>query len=118
MVEKFSFSELKIEKVKFFTQSSTKIFCNSVFNFGGCLASCLAFRPLGTSLLIKKIVCSHLLISVFMKAQTTQLQCRKVVYKDFKNFKEREFLAVVKLNNLCWKSNDSKHNLENLSYQF
>ena len=26
VVEKFSYSELKIEKVKFFTQSSTKIF--------------------------------------------------------------------------------------------
>ena len=45
VVEKFSFSELKIEKVKFFTQSPTKIFCISVFNVEGCLASCLTFRP-------------------------------------------------------------------------
>ena len=44
-VEKFSFSELKIEKVKLFTQSPTKIFYISIFNFGGCVASCLTFRP-------------------------------------------------------------------------
>ena len=45
VVEKFSFSELKIEKVKLFTQSPTKVFCINVFNAGGCLASCLTFRP-------------------------------------------------------------------------
>ena len=45
VVEKFGFSKLEIEKVKFFTQSLTKIFCGSVFNVGGCLASCLTFRP-------------------------------------------------------------------------
>ena len=45
VVEKFSFNELKIEKVKFFTQGPTKIFCINVFNVGGCLASCLTFRP-------------------------------------------------------------------------
>ena len=39
------FSELNIEKVKFFTQSPTKIFCISLFNVGGCLASWLTFRP-------------------------------------------------------------------------
>ena len=39
MVEKFSFSELKIEEVKILTQGLTK------FNVGGCLASCLTFRP-------------------------------------------------------------------------
>ena len=44
-MEKFSFSELEIEKVKLFTQSSTKIFGISVFNVGGCLASYLTFRP-------------------------------------------------------------------------
>ena len=42
---KFSSSELKIEKVKLFTQSLTKFYCISVFNVGGCLASCLTFRP-------------------------------------------------------------------------
>ena len=42
---KFSSSELKIKKVKLFTQSSTKFYCISVFNVGGCLASCLTFRP-------------------------------------------------------------------------
>ena len=45
VVKKFSFSELKIEKVKLFTQCSAKKFCISVFNVGGCLASCLTFRP-------------------------------------------------------------------------
>ena len=43
--EKFSFSKLRTEKVKVFTQSSTKIVCSSVFNVEGCLASCLIFRP-------------------------------------------------------------------------
>ena len=38
-MEKFSFVELKIEKVKFFTQNPIKIFCFSVFNVGGCLTS-------------------------------------------------------------------------------
>ena len=42
---KFIYSELKIEKLKFFTQSSTKIVCSSVFNVGGCLVSWLTFRP-------------------------------------------------------------------------
>ena len=45
VVEKFSFSELKTEKAKFFPQSSTKIVCSSVFNVGDCLASCLILRP-------------------------------------------------------------------------
>ena len=56
VVEKFNFNELKIEKVKLFTQSPTKIFCINVFNVGGCLASCVTFtvRPLVTWLLIKK----------------------------------------------------------------
>ena len=44
VMKKFSFSELKIEKVTFFTQSLTKIFCINVFNVGGCLASCLTCR--------------------------------------------------------------------------
>ena len=45
VAEKFSFSEPKIGKVKFFTQGPAKIFCFSVFNVGGCLASCLTFKP-------------------------------------------------------------------------
>ena len=45
VVEKFSFSKLKTEKINFFTKNSTKIICSSVFNVGGCLASCLIFRP-------------------------------------------------------------------------
>ena len=45
VVGKFSFNELKIEKVKFFTQSPTKIVCINIFNVGGCLKICLTFRP-------------------------------------------------------------------------
>ena len=47
VVEKFRFSKLKIEKVRFFTQSPIrKVFALiNVFNVGGCLASCLTFRP-------------------------------------------------------------------------
>ena len=43
--EKFSDSESKIEKVKFFNQSSTKQFCSILFNAGSCLAICLNFTP-------------------------------------------------------------------------
>ena len=43
VVEKFSLSELKIEKDKLFTQGSTKFFYISFFS-GSCLASCLSFR--------------------------------------------------------------------------
>ena len=32
-------------KLKFFSQSPTRIFCINVFNVGGCIASCLTFRP-------------------------------------------------------------------------
>ena len=55
VLKKFSYSELKIEKVKYFTQSSTKNFCSSVL-----LSKLLNFqtifnvRPLETWLLIKK----------------------------------------------------------------
>ena len=45
VLEKFSFSKLKTEKVNIFTQSLTKIICSSVFSIGVCLASCLIFRP-------------------------------------------------------------------------
>ena len=44
-VEKFSFSELNIKIVTVFTQTPTKTFCICIFNVGGCLASCLTFRP-------------------------------------------------------------------------
>ena len=37
--------KVKVEKVKFFTQSPTKIFCIDGFNVGVCLASYLTFRP-------------------------------------------------------------------------
>ena len=39
VVKKSSFSEFKIEKVKFCTESLTKFYCISVFNVGGCLES-------------------------------------------------------------------------------
>ena len=71
VVEKFSFSELNIEKVELFTQSSTKISI-SVFNVGGCLASCLTFRPflmlrhLAIWLLIKKTCIFYFKIQVFV----------------------------------------------------
>ena len=42
VVEKFNFSKLKIEKVKFFTRVQPNFFCGSVFNVGGCLI----FRPI------------------------------------------------------------------------
>ena len=44
VVEKVSFSEFKIEKGILFTQSSTKIVCNSVLNVGACFTSCLTIR--------------------------------------------------------------------------
>ena len=46
-LEKFSFNELKIKKVKLFTQSPIPKFFAliNVFNVGGFLASCLTFRP-------------------------------------------------------------------------
>ena len=44
VVEKFSFNKLKIEKVKFCTQSPPKIFCITAFNVGLCLASFWTFR--------------------------------------------------------------------------
>ena len=45
-MDKFRFSELKIEKVNFFTQSPIpNVFALiNVFNVGGCLVSCLIFR--------------------------------------------------------------------------
>ena len=55
IVEKFNFSELKIEKVKLFTQSPRKKFCISVFHIGGCLASCLTFRLFSTLDSFKKL---------------------------------------------------------------
>ena len=36
---------IKLKEIKFFTQSPTKIFCISIFNVEGCLASCLTYRP-------------------------------------------------------------------------
>ena len=45
VLEKFSFSEHNIKKVTFFTESLTQTFYISIFNVGGCLASCLTFKP-------------------------------------------------------------------------
>ena len=47
VVEKFNFSERKIEKVNLCTQSPTKVFeilFLSVLSAEGCLACCLTFR--------------------------------------------------------------------------
>ena len=62
VVEKFNFSKLKIEKVKFFTESLAKIFCIGVFNVEGCIASCFIFnvRSLATWLLVKTKTCIRL----------------------------------------------------------
>ena len=54
VVKKFGSSELKIEKVKFFTpEFNSKIFCINVFNIGGCL-TIFSVRPFATWLLTKK----------------------------------------------------------------
>ena len=46
VVERLSFSEFNIDKL--FTQTLTKFYCINAFNVGGCLATCLTFRPLLT----------------------------------------------------------------------
>ena len=61
---KFSFSKLEIEKVKLFTQSSPKIFCVSGFNVGGCLASCLIFKPFLTLLMAAWLVIRKKLVNI------------------------------------------------------
>ena len=45
VVEKFSYSELKIEKLKLLLKVQQKLFAVAFFNVEGCLASCLTFRP-------------------------------------------------------------------------
>ena len=79
VVEKFNYSELKIEKSKFFTQISAKPFCSSIFNVEDCLASCLTFRPfltLATWLLIKKRIYKSCLSFPFDKF--SKLRRRKI----------------------------------------
>ena len=71
LAEKFCFSELKTEKVKFFTRSSTKIVSSCVFNVEACLGSSLMFRP-------------------FLKLDHQQLGCL---------YKKNVYLNVVK--NVC-----------------
>ena len=51
-----------------------------------------------------------------MKAQTTRLPPKKVIYRDFKNFNEKAFLEDVKLKTLSLKSDDSNENYEFFSY--
>ena len=53
-----------------------------------------------------------------MKAQTTRLPPKKVMYRDFKNFNRKAFLEDVKLKNYSQKSDDSNENYEFLSYKF
>ena len=61
IVDKFSFSELKVEKVKFFTQRPTKIFCISFFNVGGCLESCIILITTLAAWLLMKKTCIFIL---------------------------------------------------------
>ena len=53
-----------------------------------------------------------------MKAQTTLLPSKKVVYRDFRNFDKTAFLKDVKLKNFSRKSDESNENYEFISYQF
>ena len=63
---------LKLKKLDFFSEFKKK-FCSSVFNVGGCLASCLTsrsyfnVRPLATWLLIKKRVFQINLVELITK---------------------------------------------------
>ena len=93
IVEKFSFSELKIEKRKFFTQRN-QIFYISVFNIGGFWASCLTFRPFLTLVpyqlgcLQKQKTCNT--ISLHFR-----LFSGKTNYKFFKKSKKLYFRAIL-----------------------
>ena len=60
----------------------------------------------------------HLLISTFVKAQTTRLPPKKFMYRDFKNLNQKAFLEDVRLKHFSQKSDDSNENYEFLSYQF
>ena len=80
-------SEYKIENVKIFTQSLTKIFCIRVFNVGGCLASCLTFKPFLTLDLQrlpykkKKRVYSKLLnYFKYINFLTTEVNMKHIMY--------------------------------------
>ena len=53
-----------------------------------------------------------------MKAQTTRLPPKEVMYRDFKNFNQKAFLEDVKLKHFSQKSDDSNENYEFLSHQF
>ena len=124
VVEKFSFSELKTEKVKSFTQSSTRIVCSSVFN----LASCLILTPfcnvrlLATLLLILKtctrryIQCVSskidLLLYRFLALFQLFLFDKKVVFFELRNslslllrqFNQKLILQIF-LKNVFFKAN-------------
>ena len=60
----------------------------------------------------------HLLLSIFMKSETTRLPTKQVMYRNFKKFNEKSFLDDVKLNNFSRISDDSNKNYKFLSYQF
>ena len=36
---------LKLKKLNYLLRVQPKFFCISIFNIGGCLASCLTFKP-------------------------------------------------------------------------
>ena len=100
VVEKFSFSELKIEKVKF---SNTKIFCINVFNVGGCVVSCLPFRPILT-FDSQQLGCLFKKMCIFIYHKKTQ-EPRMCLFIITKNTASLEHLAhhrnVTNLNLFC-----------------
>ena len=61
---------------------------------------------------------AHLLISTYMKTQTTRLKSKKFLYRDYKRFDERTFLLELESKSLTRNSISSNENYEYLSYQF
>ena len=60
----------------------------------------------------------HLLISTYVKTQTTHLKSKKFLYRDYKCFDEKTFLLELEYKNLTRNSISSNENYEYLSYQF
>ena len=60
----------------------------------------------------------HLLISTYMKTQTTRLKSKQFQYRDYKRFDEKTFLRESKSKKLTQNSISSNDNYEYLSYQF
>ena len=58
----------------------------------------------------------NLLISTYMKTQTTSLKSKKFLYRDYKRFDEKTFLLELESKNLTRNSISSNENYEYLSY--